>query len=90
MENKEEIVARLKLLLMATRAGSNIQDLKLNEAKNKVTIVFKAGGERVVDIIGDSGYAIIIALYINTLEVEQEVPVQYPLLNHMIKAMRKA
>lgn len=50
MENKEEIVARLKLLLMATRAGSNIQDLKLNEAKNKVTIVFKAGGERVVDI----------------------------------------
>lgn len=60
MENKEEIVARLKLLLMATRAGSNIQDLKLNEAKNKVTIVFKTGGERVVDIIGDSGYAIII------------------------------
>ena len=57
MENKEEIVARLKLLLMATRAGSNIQDLKLNEAKNKVTIVFKAG---VVDIIGDSGYAIIM------------------------------
>ena len=41
MENKEEIVARLKLLLMATRAGSNIQDLKLNEAKNKVTIVLK-------------------------------------------------
>ena len=60
MENKEEIVARLKLLLMATRAGSNIQDLKLNEAKNKVTIVFKAGGERVVDIIGDSRYAIIM------------------------------
>lgn len=60
MENKEEIVDRLKLLLMATRAGSNIQDLKLNEAKNKVTIVFKAGGERVVDIIGDSGYAIIL------------------------------
>ena len=57
MENKEEIVVRLKLLLMATRAGSNIQDLKLNEAKNKVTIVFKAGGERVVNIIGDSGYA---------------------------------
>ena len=53
MENKEEIVVRLKLLLMATRAGSNIQDLKLNEAKNKVTIVFKAGGERVVNIIGD-------------------------------------
>ena len=44
MENKEEIVARLKLLLMATRAGSNIQDLKLNEAKNKVTIVFKEIG----------------------------------------------
>ena len=58
MENKEEIVVRLKLLLMATRAGSNIQDLKLNEAKNKVTIVFKAGG--VVNIIGDSGYAIIM------------------------------
>ena len=60
MEYNDVIVARLKLLLMATRAGSNIQDLKLNDAKNKVTIVFKTGGERVVDITGDSGYAIII------------------------------
>ena len=38
MENKEEIVVRLKLLLMATRAGSNIQDLKLNEATRKSVV----------------------------------------------------
>lgn len=59
MENKEEIVKRLKLLLMATRAGSNIEKLFLNEKQDKVTIQFKKGGTRVVDIAGDSGYAII-------------------------------
>lgn len=57
MENKEEIVKRLKLLLMATRAGSNIADLILNQ--DQVTILFRQGGRREVNIAGDSGYAII-------------------------------
>lgn len=59
MEDKENIVKRLKLLLIATRAGSNIEDMILNEKQNEITIIFKAGGKRVVDIAGDSGYAII-------------------------------
>lgn len=59
MENKEEIVKRLKLLLMVTRIGDNIADLILSEGQDKVTILFKMGGCREVDIEGDSGYAII-------------------------------
>lgn len=59
MENKEDIVKRLKLLLMATRAGSNVADLILNERQDEVTILFKAGGDRKVNIAGDSGIAII-------------------------------
>lgn len=59
MENKEEIVKRLKLLLMVTRAGSNIADLILNQNQDQVTILFRQGGRREVNIAGDSGYAII-------------------------------
>lgn len=46
MENKEDIVKRLKLLLISTRAGSNIADLILNEKEDKVTILFRHGGIR--------------------------------------------
>lgn len=60
MENKEDIVKRLKLLLIVTRAGSNIADLILTENQSKVIILFKAGGTRKVNIDGDSGYAIIM------------------------------
>lgn len=60
MENKEDIVKRLKLLLIATRAGSNIADLILTENQSKVIILFKAGGTREVNIDGDYGYAIIM------------------------------
>ncbi len=59
MENKEDIVRRLKLLLMATRAGSNIADLILNEEKEQVIILFRHGGTHVVNIAADSGIAII-------------------------------
>lgn len=59
MENKKEIVARLKLLLAATRAGSNIEKLVLSEDERSVTIQFKAGGSRTVNIDADSGIAII-------------------------------
>ncbi len=59
MENKEDIVKRLKLLLIATRAGSGIADLILTENQDKVIILFKQGATREVNIDGDSGYAII-------------------------------
>lgn len=59
MENKEDIVKRLKLLLVATSAGRNISDLVLSENQDKVTIVFHQGGTREVNIKGDSGFTII-------------------------------
>lgn len=59
LENKEEIVLLLKLLLMATRAGSDIADLTLDGDRKKVSIVFKTGYRREVNIEGDSGIAII-------------------------------
>ena len=59
MENKEEIILRLKLLLQVTRAGSGIEELLLNETQSRVTIVYQGGYKREVDIAGDSGYAII-------------------------------
>lgn len=58
-ENKEDIVKRLKLLLVATSAGRNISDLVLSENQDKVTIVFHQGGTRDVNVMGDSGYTII-------------------------------
>ena len=58
-ENKESIVARLKLLLTATRAGSDIEDLILNERQDKITILFETGYTREVNIAADSGIAII-------------------------------
>lgn len=58
MENREEIVKRLKLLLMATRAGSGIADLVLDG--QKVTILFKSGYRRDVNIAADSGVAVIM------------------------------
>ena len=59
MENKKDIVVRLKLLLSATRCGENIADLVLSEDERFVTIEFKEGGKRRVCVEGDSGYAII-------------------------------
>lgn len=60
-ENKSDIVMRLKVLLKATRAGSDIEDLILNETETKdsIMILFRHGGRRVVDVSGDSGVAII-------------------------------
>lgn len=59
MENKRDIVKRLKFLLMVTRAGSNIEDMVLNEKQDEITIIFKQGGSRRINIAGDSGIAII-------------------------------
>lgn len=59
MENKEEIVIKLKILLKSTRAGGNIADLILNEEESEITILFRLGGTRKVNIEADSGIAII-------------------------------
>lgn len=59
MENKEEIVARLSLLLKATRAGAGIDKLKLSEDESKVRIIFLSGGEKTVNVECDSGIALI-------------------------------
>lgn len=59
MENKEEIIMRLKLLLKATRAGSGIEDLVLNDVQDTVTVLFAHGATRDVSIAADSGIAII-------------------------------
>ena len=59
MENKEEIVMRLKLLLMATRAGSGIEDRILSEDQKAVTVKFRNVGEGQVNVECDSGIALI-------------------------------
>lgn len=59
MENKRDIVSRLKLLLIATRAGQNIERLELSEDEKTVVICFISGGSRVVNVECDSGIALI-------------------------------
>lgn len=59
MEKKEDIVKRLKLLLIATRAGSDIEDLVLSEDQNTVTIQFRNGYTKKVCVEADSGIALI-------------------------------
>ena len=60
MENKEEIVMKLKILLKSIRAGSDIADLILHQNQEAITILFRNGWTRKVDIAADSGYAIIL------------------------------
>lgn len=59
MENKKEIVTRLKLLLIATRAGQGIENLKLSEDERNVAICFKGGEIRLVNVEADSGISLI-------------------------------
>lgn len=59
MENKEDIVMRLKLLLKATRAGSDIKDMILSDSQDEVTIMFENKAVIDVNIAADSGIAII-------------------------------
>ncbi len=59
MEKKEDIVKRLKLLLIATRAGSDIEDLVLSGDQNTVTIQFRNGYTKKVCVEADSGIALI-------------------------------
>ncbi len=59
MENKEEIVKRLKELLVVTRAGEGILDLVLDKKQENVTIVYQNGHFKKVNIEAGSGLAII-------------------------------
>lgn len=59
MENKEDIVARLSLLLKATRAGADIDRLKISGDRNEVKIIFLSGYEKSVNVRCDSGIALI-------------------------------
>ncbi|MCI9080599.1 MAG: hypothetical protein HFH68_17115 [Lachnospiraceae bacterium] len=59
MENKKEIVKRLKELLVVTRAGEDILDLVLDKKQENVTIVYKNGHFKKVNIEAGPGVAII-------------------------------
>lgn len=59
MENKKDIVMRLKLLLMVTRAGNSVENLTLSEDQRTVTIEFSSGGSRDVNVACDSGIALV-------------------------------
>lgn len=58
-EDKIDIVDRLSDLLKATRIGSDIDKLILSEDKHIVTIKYRHGAEKHVNIECNSGYAII-------------------------------
>ncbi|MBQ2664660.1 MAG: hypothetical protein IJT36_03345 [Alphaproteobacteria bacterium] len=61
-DNKTQIIDYMYELLKLTRAGQNVEDLLLNSSKNGtfVTIQFKSGGNKKVDLTADSGLAMII------------------------------
>lgn len=59
-EDKEAILKRLKLLLMITRAGCEVDDLQLSEDETTVTIRFCNGHTKDVCIEADSGIGMIM------------------------------
>lgn len=58
-EDKKSILKRLKILLMITRAGCDIDDLLLSEDETTVTVRFCNGHTRDVCVEADSGIAMI-------------------------------
>lgn len=56
-ENKSEIVSQLESLLKLLRNG--VEKLSFDEDKEIIKISFEGGGSRVVNVAGDSGYALI-------------------------------
>ena len=60
MEEKEDIVKRLKDLLIKTRAGGDLEDLILSADQETVTIRFKNGNQKNVCVAADSCLGIII------------------------------
>lgn len=58
-ECKEDIVKRLKDLLIKTRAGGDIEDMVLSADQEIVTIRFRNGSVKNVCVAADSGLGII-------------------------------
>lgn len=59
MENKKDIVMFLEMLLMATRAGKDIDKLLLSEDQTTVTIQYMNGCKKEVCVEADSGISLI-------------------------------
>lgn len=59
MENKKGICEWLKVPLSMTRAGEDIRDVIFDEMTSTVRLIFKGGGEKLVNVWGDSGIAMI-------------------------------
>ena len=59
MEDKKEIIRRLKEVLIITKAGENILDLVLSKNQDTVTVFYKNGHFKIVNIEADSGVTII-------------------------------
>lgn len=59
MENKKDIVMFLEMLLMATRAGQDIDKLILSGNQSTVTIQFNNGSKKEVCVEADSGISLI-------------------------------
>lgn len=59
-EDKKAILKRLKLLLMITRTGCEVDDLQLSEDETTVTVKFCNGHTRDVCVEADSGIAMIM------------------------------
>lgn len=56
-ENKKEIVSQLEILLKLLRNG--VEKLSFDEDEEIIKINFEGGGSRMVNVAGDSGYALI-------------------------------
>ncbi len=59
MENKAHICQWLRTPLGLTRAGEAVRDVIYDEMTSTVKIVFDGGGEKLVNVFGDSGIAMI-------------------------------
>lgn len=59
MEDKQAICIALAVALRTTRMFEDLEDLEYNDDSETVLAKFKNGGLRVIEVEGDSGYAMI-------------------------------
>lgn len=59
MEDKKEIIKNLTTLVKQTRAGSDIENIYLDDLEEFATIAYQDGYQTRVCIGGDSGIALI-------------------------------
>lgn len=60
VENKKNICDWLKIPLSMTRAGSDVKEVVFDEMTATVRLIFVGGHEKVVNVWGDSGIAMIM------------------------------